>query len=282
MAQWPDPINALDDLFKLLRQTPPDEDQIHLYRGHRNSSWKLEPSLFRYQEYRQAEREILRDVIALQPNEFRDDTTTFERLVRLQHYGAPTRLFDLSYNPLVGLFFACRPPTKEGEAESEGEFFQFTLKKADVKYFDSDTISCVSNLASLRYDEKQKLMSFRDNGELNSRDEGRRLLFFIQAEKPFFEPRIVLEHLKSIFAVHPKLSNQRIVAQQGAFLIFGETTELDRERALGINVLTAKIPASMKKCLRRELDRISINLRSMYPEIEKASEYVKSKLLPPS
>ena len=100
------------------------------------------PSLSARRSTAEFEKSILRELIAIQPNEFREDKTVFEQLVRMQHYGLPTRLLDLTYNPLVGLFFACWK-----DAEKDGEFLRFRLRTSSIlKYFDSDTVSCVANL----------------------------------------------------------------------------------------------------------------------------------------
>jgi FRG domain len=94
-------IESLTDFFGFLSKSQPGGRFINLYRGHSKRSYLLQPSIFRQKEHRRVENNILRELIAIQPNEFREDKTAFEQLVRMQHYGLPTRLLDLSYNPLV-------------------------------------------------------------------------------------------------------------------------------------------------------------------------------------
>jgi hypothetical protein len=267
------PIQTLSDLFSVLNNSRLRAGYIDLYRGHPDKTDTLRPSLFRRVEYRRVEKNILRELIAIQPQEFREDLTMFERLVRMQHYGLPTRLLDLTYNPLVALFFSCWKDEKK-----DGELLRFRLRSSRLKYFDSDTVSCVSNLSNLTGRQRDEIRAIRNSQLLNASDVGERLLHFIKAEKPYFLPKIELSDLKAVFAVRPKQTNRRILAQQGAFLVFGLTTLLRDENDFDIEVRRRTISASSKKKLLRELDAININPSSLFPEIESAAKYIMSKI----
>jgi hypothetical protein len=266
-------IQSLTDLFELLARSQPGERHVNLYRGHPNKSYTLQPAIFRKKEHRRVERNILRELIAIQPNEFREDKTAFEQLVRMQHYGLPTRLLDLTYNPLVGLYFACWK-----DHQRDGELIRFRLRKSNLKYFDSDTVSCVANLSNLTGRERDEIRDFADSEALNESEVGTRLLHFIKAEKPYFLPKIQLDDLKSILAVRPKQTNRRILAQQGAFLIFGLRSSLQDSNRFEIRIVRTTVPFSSKKKILSELDSININESALFPEIESAARYIMSKI----
>ena len=101
----------------------------------------------------------------------------------------------------------------------------------------SDTVSCVANLSNLTGRQRDEIRALADSAALKNSDVGTRLLHFIKAEKPYFLPKIELSDLKSVFAVRPKQTNQRILAQQGAFLIFGLRSSLRDPKEFGIEVV---------------------------------------------
>ena len=78
------------------------------FRGKSNKAWDIRPSIFR-DSLISVEHKIIQTAMARVPQEFRDCLSSFEELTKLQHYGLPTRLLDITLNPLVALYFACLP-----------------------------------------------------------------------------------------------------------------------------------------------------------------------------
>ena len=166
-----------------------DENRINFYRGHSNSNYKLEPSLIRKNAntgvffYLEQEDIIYRELLSNNFNDFHEDSTTFDRLVRMQHFSLPTRLLDITSNPLIALYFACK-----GNEDKDGDVISINVSNKSIKYFDSDTATCIANLCKLTFQEKEKIDFVLNDS--NHKKVMERLLHYIKEDKPYFENRM--------------------------------------------------------------------------------------------
>ncbi len=252
------------------------------YRGEGDSSWRLMPSIMRGVRSG-AENQILSELLLEAPNEFDSDKSMFDKLVRAQHYGLPTRLLDVSLNPLVGLYFACYE-TDQRENDGTVRVFDFNPKR--VKYADSDAISLICNLARLSDSEREEISSERDKHPIktaNAKNSFRkikaieRLMQFVRVGKPYFLNTIEPYDLFRYYFVFPTKNNKRVIAQSGAFIAAGLLTYRSPSSSNAMEIKNIIIPNYSKEKIIRELDLININSRTLFPEIEFASKYIKQK-----
>ena len=100
-------VNSVSEFIEKIVQLDKKEGTEVFYRGHANRDWELLPSIFRTPNGVEKEHLLFRDMVAHEPQSFSECKSTLDYLVHMQHYGLPTRLLDMTTNPLVALYFAC-------------------------------------------------------------------------------------------------------------------------------------------------------------------------------
>ncbi len=210
-----------------------NENYILAYRGEpKIYPSPCRPGLFRWGKL--AENEYFEKNLfnIMRQNNLTSDKNYLENAIDAQHGEFLSRLLDVSYNCLIALYFAVTPYYKIAEEEydrEDGAVYVF--------YIDEIFSPAAGNI--------------RENyGKIVNRSCG-----WMQEE---------IFHKNHKFIDHIKL-NPRIIAQQGAFILF----QGDDPEPLPLCMYRmVHIPANAKKRIRNELKQFfNIHTGSIYPEI---------------
>lgn len=269
-------------------------EHVLVFRGHAEHVTDLQAGVFRNKEIEKNENSLLSELYMQYPEEFVQDHLTFDQLVRARHYGLPTRLLDVTLNPLVALYFTCEPRNSNNGEENEvdGELIRIVISRKRIKNFDSDTVSLIANLSRLHEGEIEKIREFFVQNKkvktisswqnsvvekLRKMKEISRLIGFIRMEKPYSINSIQPIDLWNFFLISPKKNNKRIIAQSGAFLSSGLIRSLGDGKSTAFKIERISVPFSCKERIRFELDRLNINSGTLFPDLEYAARYISQK-----
>lgn len=148
-SPWEKRVSSFDEAIEVIHgvfDTWSTKGSVFAWRGQVNSAWPLHSSLYRRlfwtsqnakppveKQLYSKEEEILADVhrwglhvghqgrLAILP-----------QLAVLQHYGTPTRLIDVTFNPLIGLWFAVEEKWDNGvlqDEDKDGRLFAIDVTK---------------------------------------------------------------------------------------------------------------------------------------------------------
>jgi len=269
-------IGSVRTYISAIETLPQDAAAVIFYRGHGDISYELVPSIYRNNGWIRNEHVIFQELVLRCPNDFQLSGPTFNTLVKMQHYALPTRLLDITTNPLIALYFSC-----VGGGTADAEVVVFKIPKDEIRYYDSDRVSLISNIGRLpgnTYFPKDQ-----DIEQFNMNDDVVKLVREIQREKPYFEARVNPNDISSVACVKPVLDNPRIIKQDGAFLLFGVDGEKGKPASVPDNyLLTNKefrivIRGNDKIKVLEQLESLGITRSTIYPEIEHVAGYLRDR-----
>lgn len=269
-------------ILNRLRKVNVERNEILFFRGQNNHSFKLLPALARDScQYSNVtlldyERNLIESAKRRYPSVFSSCQTPLDLLALLQHYGILTRLLDVTKNPLVALYFACK-----GEIEQDAEVFAFKDDQRDMAQYP------IVNAIADSYRFLQATIY-----PLN--------LFYLQIiHQPYFSEQFLSHELyhfsdkngrytkgekwiqaccaRPIFVYAQELS-QRQKAQQGSFILFSNHIESSLEApyfhknirpiAKDDSCIVGRfiIPAKCKKDISNQLAMVEISEASLFPD----------------
>lgn len=179
----------------------------------------------------------------MRQNKLSNNESYLENAIDAQHGEFPSRLLDVSYNCLTALYFAVTPYYHKNVSE----------------YDEDDGMVYVFFI-----DEIFSPSAQNTNDNYNA---------IIDKECPWFNNHAIFQKNHK-FIDHTKINN-RIIAQQGAFILFQGN---DDEKIPSYMMGGIVIPKESKPMLRKELSvMFGINTGSVYPEIVNVAEDLVNK-----
>ena len=276
-------ISSLEDYIKVIKDNCIDKDGLFLesmddvwFRGESKIHSMVIPSLFR-DDFNEnmpkgisvtKESDLIEMAFQSFPDVFSKCNNAIERLVTMQHYTLPTRLLDVTKNPLVALFFACFG--NEGE---DGRVLFTKHNKSEERDLNvvATIIECWGNNNSISIDE---IYGFLKSKDLVNQNDYKSYVTTIVTSPLFYLP---------------KYNNQRIINQRGAVICaplfeFDDEGKLFHKKAEDLSGFFDdkyfKIIGDSKKTILRELDNYGINEAVIFPEPEHQMQYIKNYFTP--
>lgn len=261
------------------RENNPIKQIKIFFRGQSDVDFKLCPGIARGQKTPhdantklKKERNYITKAKNLYPQIFSDDLLPIDLLAKLQHYGVPTRLLDVTSNPLVALYFACND-----NHNKDGVVYIFKKEEEDI-----DNLPIVQGIAeSYKFAETS----------INRLDDFCKVVVeqpYSLEQKYFIANSYTSDAEKNNwvncccnepFFVYSKEYFERQSRQQGSYILFHNDIVKDKEYEFYFTSMISPledtnkcivnkiiIPYTLKQQMLNKLDMLGINEMFLFPE----------------
>lgn len=242
--------NLIDDLNRILTEiysTSIDSNKKYFYRGQNNSRWIPSASIVRESEYLKNEHLMFYKIISKMPKAFENDKYIYNQIATMQHFGYPTRLIDITENPLIALYFAC-----DGNFEDDGEIFIYESEEDEILNFEDKKLRCLEQIPTKPFENICEECSNLENCKK--------------------------EIIKKSYIVQGVAKNERINNQSGSFIFVGISDEEKYcKNEIKKPIMSIILDKTIKKGILEILEKLNINGGTVYPDLLNLAKFLKNK-----
>ncbi|HVI40889.1 MAG TPA: FRG domain-containing protein, partial [Anaerovoracaceae bacterium] len=233
------------------------------------------------------EEEMVKTAKLQEPIEFANVVYPINMLAKMQHFGLPSRLLDITENALVALYFACNKDFRHA-----GEVYCFKVEQKEIH----SAYSVYANIAAFLYSQPFTIIDIKEYIDMVKYES-----FYPRAEreKPSEEiaERIVQVLDKPLFVL-PEMLSERERRQQAAMMVFPNDLSINAENNIDrkhlqyftdiisdikfrnspiINLIIT-IEGKRKNKILKELELLGISEQFLFPETEKKCTAIKMQV----
>lgn len=260
------------------------------FRGQETEFWDIEPSIFR-NNMLSIEHKLMQVPLQKVPAEFKDFSTAFDIMTKYQHYGMCTRLLDLTTNPLVALYFACKMHGEEEYEMEEGivEKEPYGVIYFTNKYYSSlpseQAVQIVSALSTYNLSSENTISEILEKLKQNKIIDNDTKERWLQTK----HRQEFIDIIQNNYMVVPTYTNERLKKQSGVFLLaslflFKLGTDIN-DSIISKTKGTLRtefddkyfyVSGDNKEEILKELDIYNINEATLFPELEHQLNHIRN------
>ena len=284
-----DSVSSFISAVKMLKDSADGSSTELYFRGQEVEFWDIEPSVFR-NGMLNVEHRLMQIPLQKIPAEFKEFNTMFDIMTKYQHYGMCTRLLDLTTNPLVALYFACKHHGDELYISDGGED---SHEPYGVIYFTRNYYP------SLPTDLEVQIIAALANYDLSKENTVVDVLTQLKRDSIIDKETMnkwltkdgFSEFIKIVqrnYMVTPTYTNERLKKQSGIFLLASLFT-VSSGTEIAKSIISKSrgdlrdefekeyffVRGENKEEILKELDLYNINEATLFPELEHQLSYIR-------
>lgn len=278
-----------NELIKVLTELA--NDGSYVFRGF-NKQDQILPSIIRDKDYSSVESNLLVEFEKYGSHYFRANNS-IDFLSYGQHYGLPTRLLDFTYNPFIALSFALFSQKSNGkysEPEDKDYYYIMFCKLNNnlhlrsipkQVYFTFGTFE-LDSISTKTHSSIQMFSKCLDDTSFNFYNDYVNGLYECdyQGGGDFqnYKDDVTSKINKKVLCfIDPNQSNQRIIMQQGLFMLPYTLSKEEHMDIIRKNTSIILIHKSLRESLLTYLDTLGYNTFRLMPDLTSVCSAITQK-----